>query len=592
MQSALSTVDARYAKCVACHHAWTVDPASWGPGMTCPACAIPTVPQQFFGHYQIVRQIATGGLGTVHEAIDSLTGRSACVKLLRDEIFEDPAFVQNFAHEAQIVASIAHPNVVEVYEFSQWDGAYFLAMEFLDHGTLQSRMATGPIAEGELLQIMLDVARGLLAASTKGLLHRDVKPGNILFDSFNRAKLVDFGLSLHVDETRRQQGLVWGSPYYIAPERLEGAPEDFRADIYSLGATIFHAAAGRPLFRAKSPSLMAWKHLKAQKVSVKTFAPHLHDETAWIINRCVQREPRERFLTYFELIESLESAKKHVALAMPLKTRPLELERDDGGFSSRLKWVGVAAAAAIVAISSITLAVVRNKDRGILDFRTGEGEITQGPSASAVAPAPPISADATDPSVDIGYGWRSVQIGQPDGRGGTISATESSLSLWHEGNDVWGSADSCCFAFKRALGDFEMIAKIEAVRGGHEQWNKAGIMLRASLAAGSKNAYLMVAPQSGTRLQRRLAEDDVTGPNYSGGEAQPTKRQVPVWVKLVRSSSMVIAFDSTDGPSGPWRQRDRIEIDLPEQVFVGPAICAHGTGYRLEADFMDLRFAD
>lgn len=593
MENPPATHDARFARCIACRHSWVTDAASWGPGMMCPACSIPAIPEQFFGHYQIVREIASGGLGTVHEAIDSFTGRTACVKLLRDEIFADQNFVADFAREAQIAASISHPNVVQIYEFSQCEGIFYLAMEFLDHGTLQSRMASGSVPEPDLLRIALDVARGLQAASAKGLLHRDVKPGNILFDSFDRAKLVDFGLSLSVDETRRQRGLVWGSPYYIAPERLEGEPEDFRSDIYSLGATIFHAAAGRPLFKASSASLMAWKHLKAQKVSVKAFAPHLHDETAWIINRCVQREPGNRFASYFELIEAIESAKKLVALAPSSPDRQdLSLEAGRAKSSSRLRWAAGVAAMAVVGISLATLATLRSKERDVLDVDSAaRAHANAAPSAPITPPATQAQAD-DDATIDIGHGWRSAQIGEPKNRGGTIAVSPEATSLWHEGKDIWGNADSCCFIFKRASGDLEMIAKVEPPRGGHEQWNKAGIMLRASLDPGAINAFLMVAPESGTRLQRRLVANDITEPIYKGDQPQVEKRRPPVWLKLVRAGGTVIAFDSTDGPAGPWRQRDKIEIGLPQEVLIGPAICAHGTEHHHEADFNDIRLSD
>lgn len=559
--------------------------------MTCPACAIPAIPEQFFGHYQVVREVASGGLGTVHEAIDSFTGRSACLKLLRDELFSDPSFVADFAREAQIAASINHPNVVQIYEFSQCGDICYLAMEFLDHGTLQSRMAAGRISEADLLRIALDVARGLQAASAAGLLHRDVKPGNILFDSFDRAKLVDFGLSLRVDETRRQRGVVWGSPHYVAPERLEDEPEDFRSDIYSLGATIFHAAAGRPLFKATNVSLMAWKHLKAQKVSVKAFAPHLCDETAWIINACVQRNPNDRFASYFDLIEALETAKKHVALA-PASSHPkaLSLEAGNAASSSRLKWIAAAAAVAIVATSFATLATLRSKERDVLDVESAARATSrEAPATEAPGSDPVIAADG-ETAVNIGHGWHSFQIGAPKNAGGTISVSPDAISLWHEGNDIWGNADSCCYAFKRASGDLEMIAKVEAMRGGHAQWNKAGIMLRASLEPCAKNAYLMVAPESGTRLQRRLEDDDITGPNFRND--RPDMRHPPVWLKLVRTGQTVIAFDSTDGPSGPWRQADKIQIALPDDVFIGPATCAHGTEGHQEVDFTSIRLSD
>gem|GEM_PF-1455095 len=362
-----------FARCPACQQSWLQLADSWGPGMTCPACGLPVPPGAVLGRFQLVREISSGGLGSVHEAIDSNSGRPVAIKTLKPGILSDAAAVSRFAHEAQIAASLSHPNIAEVYEFGHANGIYFLAMELLDHGSLAARIQSGRLPERDVLRVGLDVARGLQAASAKGLLHRDIKPGNIVFDPHGRAKLVDFGLAMPVEELRRGEGGAWGSPYYVPPERLDGTQEDFRSDIYSLGASLFHAAAGRPPFKATSASVAAWKHLKAQRVSVKAFAPHLSEETCSVINRCIERRPQDRYDNYFALIEALESALKHAMQSPETAAAPVGQVIGPGPQSDwGLRWITVGAVLVLVITGGIFYAV-SHRGRNILEESGTEG---------------------------------------------------------------------------------------------------------------------------------------------------------------------------------------------------------------------------
>lgn len=357
----------RHARCTSCGGSWQVDAGQWGPEMACPSCGMPVAPGALVGHYQLLREVASGGLGSFAEAVDSVTGRVVGVKMLRAELFERGDYVEELGREARVAASINHPNVAEVYDFFEEGGAHFLVMEYLDHGSLATRMKGGPLGEREVLRIALDVTRGLQAASSKGLLHRDVKPGNIVFDAHGRAKLVDFGLAMPAEEARRGTGSAWGSPYYIPPERLAGEPEDFRGDMYSLGATLFHAAAGRPLFKGDSASALAAKHLKARKASVKAFAPHLSEETAWIINRCLERDPGARFESYFELIETLETVQRKALMAPevapPRAEDVIGAERD---MAWSLKWLALTSIVLLLLGGGTWLALKMRAERDVL----------------------------------------------------------------------------------------------------------------------------------------------------------------------------------------------------------------------------------
>jgi hypothetical protein len=280
---------------------------------TCPVCAAQIHVNRRFGHYELLAVMGQGGQGTVFRARDENLDRPVALKVLRMEHGGDPKFVKQFVHEAQITASINHPNVVRVFSSGATDDGVFLAMELVDGGTLDGLMEKlGRVPAARVLQIGVQIAEGLRAGLEKGLIHRDVKPGNILFAQDGTAKIVDFGLAVFLEYESQATGDIWGTPYYLSPERLNRQQEDFRSDIYSLGATLFHAIAGRPPFEAEDASHVALKHLKTQAVSIQTFAPDVTNATAYVINRTLAKNRDERQASYDEFIEQLQFAREEV----------------------------------------------------------------------------------------------------------------------------------------------------------------------------------------------------------------------------------------------------------------------------------------
>ena len=276
----------------------------------CPSCGESMLVRTQFNHFELLEYIAAGGMGTVYKARDVNLNRILALKLLRKEFSADADYIAKLETEAQITASVSHPYVVKVFSFGCDQGVYYIAMELVDKGSLDDLMTLqGRIAEAQVLEIGLQVAQGLRAAYRVGLIHRDVKPGNILFADAHTAKIVDFGLALPLEQAKEGEEDIWGTPYYVAPEKLNHEPEDFRSDIYSLGGTLFHALAGRPPFEAENASLVALKHLKSQAVSLQAFAPDVSSPTSYVINRTLARNPEERYQSYDELIEHLEYAR-------------------------------------------------------------------------------------------------------------------------------------------------------------------------------------------------------------------------------------------------------------------------------------------
>lgn len=280
----------------------------------CPNCGAAMRVRRIFNHFELQEVLGAGGMGAVYRALDTKLNRAVALKLLRFEHSQNAEFIESFAKEAAITASINHPHVVRVYSTGTDHGIFYIAMELVDKGSLDDLMALqGRIGESQVLDVGIQIAEGLRAAQQRGLIHRDVKPGNILFADAHNAKIVDFGLAVLQEHANVAGGAVWGTPYYVAPEKLDPQPhEDFRSDMYSLGATLFHAAAGRPPFESDTESIVKLKHLKMKLVSLQAFAPEVSSATAYVINKMLQRDPEKRFASYDEVIENLQYARNEL----------------------------------------------------------------------------------------------------------------------------------------------------------------------------------------------------------------------------------------------------------------------------------------
>ncbi len=279
----------------------------------CPHCTEGMRARKTLNNFELVELLGEGGMGSVFKAFDHTLQRMVALKLLKREMSANEDERRKLEQEARITASVNNPHVVRVYSFGEASGQFYLAMELVEKGTLDDLMAIQTrVPEAQVLEIGVQIAQGLEAASEKGLIHRDVKPGNILFADAHTTKIVDFGLARVLEEEAEARGEIWGTPYYIAPERLNYEPEDFRSDIYSLGGTLFHAIAGRPPFEAENAGLVALKQLKSQRVSLEAFAPDVAPETAYVVNRMLEKNPDDRYASYGELIEDLEFARAKV----------------------------------------------------------------------------------------------------------------------------------------------------------------------------------------------------------------------------------------------------------------------------------------
>ncbi len=302
--------------------------------VNCSVCGARMRVRTDFANFEIQDVLGEGGQGIVYRARDKKLGRQVAVKVMKREYSADPEFVKRFESEARITASLNNPHIVKVYSSGEFDGLLYLAMEIVDQGSLEALMARMKmVPEEQALGIGIQIATGLKAGLELGLIHRDIKPGNVLFADGETAKIVDFGLAILVEKQHEEQGEVWATPYYVAPEKLEGRAEDFRSDMYSLAATLFHAIAGRPPFISESNSMAALLKIKSQPVRLLNYAPHVSTPTAYAIDRALSFKPEDRFDSYAHFIESLEYARAELRKNPVKRSRPKVLQVGDGAQS-------------------------------------------------------------------------------------------------------------------------------------------------------------------------------------------------------------------------------------------------------------------
>ncbi|MEP7015635.1 MAG: protein kinase [Verrucomicrobiota bacterium] len=277
--------------------------------VACPKCGEKVRVDRMFDQFLLVETLGLGGMGTVYKARDTLLDRMVALKLLRKDLEGGIDQTKQLQQEARVAASVNNPNVVQVFSSGTDHGQFYLVMELVDHGSLDDFIEQQKrLPEVQVLETGIQVAKGLRAAYAKGLIHRDVKPANILFSDEHTAKIGDFGLAGAAAQGAEDRGEIWGTPYYVAPERLNNEPEDFRSDIYSLGATLFHAISGTAPIEGETNSAVTLLNLKKEPIDLATIAPDVSDPTANLLRRMIALAPADRFLSYDELVAELENA--------------------------------------------------------------------------------------------------------------------------------------------------------------------------------------------------------------------------------------------------------------------------------------------
>ena len=326
--------------CGACESAMDVTMLSPYTNAQCPSCGELSRVKTDLGSYTLTKRVGVGGMSLVFRATDVQLGRNVAIKILNEEFSMDQQRIAQFEQEAKITAAISHPHCVRVYTVGQAFRRFYIAMELVAGGSLEELMQDGEdLDEGRMLAVAMQVNDGLDAAYQSGLIHRDIKPGNILFDTEGNVKIVDFGLALVTQGGAAKAEEIWATPYYVSPETLDNLEEDFRSDMYALGATLYHALSGVPPFTVETRSTTELKTIKQTIPKLKKVAPWLSKETCYVIDRAMAFAPKDRFSSYREMhaaLEAAENASRNTA-SNPSESR--EVVNQVRSSSSRKHWL-------------------------------------------------------------------------------------------------------------------------------------------------------------------------------------------------------------------------------------------------------------
>jgi serine/threonine protein kinase len=279
----------------------------------CKKCGHPIMMPMMIRQFELRSVVGSGGMGTVYRAWDTTLERMVAVKLMRKELLTDPLALENFYREARACARLNHTNIVHIYAFDEWEGQQYLVMELADRGSLDARIEKlRLLSEVDMLDYGIKIADALNMALKYDLLHRDIKPGNILFNADHEPKLIDFGLARKADVEHQVEDVTWGTPYYVAPEKIKREPETFLSDMYSLGATLYHGMTGHVPFDAPTVEEVIVAQVQTPLTPPNLVVPEITQPTSDALVKAMAKNPAERFLSYDEFIMALTAARSQL----------------------------------------------------------------------------------------------------------------------------------------------------------------------------------------------------------------------------------------------------------------------------------------
>ncbi len=451
------------------------------------------------GHYEVLQVLGKGGFGIVFRAFDDVLQRIVAIKVMAPQLAATSPARKRFLREAQSSAKVRHENVVQVYEVGEQPLPY-LVMEFIPGETLQQRLTrTGPLNVPEVLRIGRQIAEGLAAAHATDLIHRDIKPGNILLEGgHHKVKITDFGLARAADDASiSQSGIIAGTPMYMAPEQALGQKLDQRADLFSLGSVLYQMAAGRPPFRANSTVAVLKRVADDTPRPIREIIPEVPQWLCGIIAKLHAKNPDERFQSAREVADLLVDceaklkAKQEVKYVIPGEPSRVSgrVERPSAS-AGRVKWV----AAAVLLLPVLALAVT--EFTGVTHLFRQQVTPVTGPVLVAKNELPPL-AD----------GWVRLFNGK-DLTGWKINPDQGGQWEVKDGILKGSSRRTYLFSERGDYVNFHLLAEAKINLGG-----LSGICFRTPFARRSGKPSWQVGPDGGydAELQKSLTHPNPTG---------------------------------------------------------------------------------
>jgi len=282
------------------------------------------------GRYRVLNRLGSGGMADVYCAEDEQLGRKVAVKLLYRRFAEDDEFVERFRREASSAAGLQHPNIVGVFDRGEWDGTYYIAMEYLKGHTLKQLVREhGAMPPDLAVDITIQVLRAAKFAHKRGVVHRDIKPHNVILDEEGRAKVTDFGIARAGASDMTETGSIMGTAQYLSPEQAQGQPVSPRSDLYSIGVMLYELLTGKVPFDAESPVTIALKHVSEPPVPPSQLNPAISPALEAVVLRALEKDPAMRYADADEFAAALLDARERPTVveqrveAYPMPAEPL-----------------------------------------------------------------------------------------------------------------------------------------------------------------------------------------------------------------------------------------------------------------------------
>ena len=424
---------------------------------------------QTVSHYRILSKLGEGGMGVVYEALDLKLDRHVAVKFLSGRLASDENAKKRFVREAKAASGLEHPNICHIHEIDELpDGNLFMVMPCYEGETLRERLARGPLEIGEALEIAVQMASGLATAHEKGIIHRDIKPGNIMLtDGGRQAKLMDFGLAKTVDSTRvTRSGMAVGTIAYMSPEQVLGKDTDHRTDIWALGLLLYEMLAGRLPFRGDVEAAILYSIVHEEPEPVTRVSEEVPPDVERVIERALEKEPAKRYATMREMLQALEEQRDRLTLGIK-RLRFTTMRR-----RTKRRVIGAGTIAGIVAVAAVLYLLFK-----------------PGPPQEAVAKKVTVvdeegqAAERFVPNTEF---RRSFALYPFDNQSGSAE------------NDWIGTAiplllemDLGQDQFLTVQSPFEDAAVQRLLRAGFKSWEEAPWSFKQRLAAASNLGYLV-----------------------------------------------------------------------------------------------------
>jgi len=317
-----------------------------------------TTGSTFAGRFQIIEELGRGGMGRVYKALDTEVNEKIALKLIKPEIAQDKETIQRFRNELKFARKIRHQNVCQMYDLSQDKGSYYITMEYVRGDNLKGMIRRmGRFSAGQAITIAKQICDGLVEAHKLGVVHRDLKPQNIMIDENGSARIMDFGIARSLEgKGITGAGVMIGTPDYMSPEQVEGKETDQRSDIYSFGVIIYEMVTGRTPFKGDTPFTIGVKHKSEKPQDPQELNTQISDDLSRVILRCLEKDKEKRFQSAGELHSELTNIEKGLPTAEKIvpDRKPLTSREFTVKFSlKKVLWPALIIAAVIVAAVTV-----------------------------------------------------------------------------------------------------------------------------------------------------------------------------------------------------------------------------------------------